>query len=339
MFVSNMLLGRLTRNLFRWSLSPVVGSQCYLCCSTPATDEVRVRFAPSPTGMIHIGGLRTVWINYAFARSQNGKFVLRVEDTDRTRILPGALENLREMLNWLGVVPDEGPWTGGSFGPYVQSERSHIYKEQVEKLLENGSAYRCFCTPKRLELLRREAMRRREKPGYDNYCRSLSTEEMDEKLKAGLPFVVRLKIKSFSEPFDDLILGTKTMTLLESEGDPILLKSDGFPTYHLANVVDDHLMKITHVLRGQEWHVSTIKHVLLYRAFGYDPPQFAHLPLLINPDGTKLSKRQGAISVNEFKEKGFHPEVVLSFVASIGNTVDTKGEVLSLDELVNNQAV
>ncbi|XP_064614870.1 nondiscriminating glutamyl-tRNA synthetase EARS2, mitochondrial-like isoform X2 [Liolophura sinensis] len=242
------------------------------------------------------------------------------------------------MLTWAGLKPDEGPTIGGQYGPYIQSERMKLYQDMVQVLLQNGSAYHCFCSPKRLELLRKEAARRGEVHKYDNKCRHLSGSEVEEKLSNQTPSVVRFKLDHYTESWEDLVYGPITYDVASIEGDPILLKSDGFPTYHLANVVDDHHMEISHILRGEEWQASTTKHILLYKAFGWAPPKFAHLPLMLNRDGTKLSKRQGDIHVECFKDKGYYPEAVLNFITYLGGGFPHSGLQVggfTLQELVD----
>ncbi|KAF0308788.1 putative glutamate--tRNA ligase, mitochondrial [Amphibalanus amphitrite] len=281
-------------------------------------QEVRTRFAPSPTGELHLGSLRSALYNYLFARSQGGKFLLRIEDTDQTRTVPGAVDRLLHTLDTMGLQPDEGPGVGGPYGPYTQSERTALYRENVQRLLDSGAAYRCYCTRQRLQLLRRQALGRGEKPRYDNRCRHLSEEKRNMLEERGVSHVVRLKLENTDTPFTDLVYGEVTFDVAAQEGDPVLMKADHFPTYHLANVVDDHLMRVTHVLRGVEWQVSTPKHIALYRALGWDPPQFAHLPLVTNPDGTKLSKRHGDASVESHLQRGVLPEALLNYVCLAG---------------------
>ncbi|KAK7090728.1 nondiscriminating glutamyl-tRNA synthetase EARS2, mitochondrial-like [Littorina saxatilis] len=310
--------------------------QLHLSSYQMSAAKVRVRFAPSPTGFLHLGGLRTALYNYLFAKSKGGTFVLRIEDTDQSRVVPGALEKLESMLEWTGVIPDEGPSHGGNFHPYVQSDRLELYQESVKALIKNETAYYCFCTPKRLDLLRRDAVRRGETPRYDNRCRHLQPEEVKDKLAGKAPFTIRLKLEPTPDPWDDMIKGPVSHNVAEIEGDPVLMKSDGFPTYHLANVVDDHHMEVTHVLRGDEWQPSAPKHILLYKAFGWQAPRFAHLPLIVNKDGTKLSKRQGDIHVEHFKEKGYLPEAVVSYVTTIGGGFDCDTSSLTLKELVQH---
>ncbi|KAH8245971.1 hypothetical protein KR026_001947 [Drosophila bipectinata] len=300
-------------------------------------SQVRVRFAPSPTGYLHLGGLRTALYNFLYARHLNGKFLLRIEDTDQTRLVPGASERLVEDLLWAGIEIDEGPGFGGQFGPYVQSQRTEIYSKAIEELLKNGTAYRCFCTERRLDLLRKEAVRTRQVPRYDNKCRHLTKAEVESLVDRGTPHCIRFKLTDHEEPLHDLIYGKVHHNVSDNEGDPVVMKSDQFPTYHFANVVDDHLMGITHVLRGVEWQISTTKHLLLYKAFGWEPPKFGHLPLLVNADGTKLSKRQGDIGIQHFREKGYFPLALLNYVVSAGGGFEHRDsgrqQLLSVQEL------
>jgi len=301
---------------------------------------VRVRFAPSPTGFLHVGGLRTALFNYLFARHNNGVFILRIEDTDRTRYVEGATENLISILSWCGLDYDEGPYLDeqgkiyqkGNFGPYIQSQRIEIYKKYAEELLKKGVAYRCFCTPQRLEELRKTQILNKQPPMYDRFCRNLSQKESDERAKSE-PYTIRLKIPDEEIIFFDIIRGE-----IKFDGrlidDQILLKSDGFPTYHLANVVDDHLMQITHVIRGEEWLSSTPKHILLYRYFGWQAPQFAHLPLLLNPDRSKLSKRSGDVSVEDYKKEGYLPEAIINYVALLGFSTEDSQQFFTKEELI-----
>ncbi|XP_059612194.1 probable glutamate--tRNA ligase, mitochondrial [Phlebotomus argentipes] len=283
-----------------------------------SAQEVRVRFAPSPTGFLHLGGLRTALYNYLFAKVHQGKFIMRIEDTDQSRIVQGATERLLQDLQWAGLTPDESPLTSSSHGPYIQSQRLEIYHREVKKLLDNGSAYYCFCTERRLELLRKEALRVRQVPKYDNRCRHLTPGQIAEKLAAKDTFCIRFKLKEFHEAFRDMVYGDLSYNVALNEGDPVIVKSDGFPTYHFANVVDDHLMEITHVLRGVEWQVSTTKHLLLYRAFGWTPPVFGHLPLIMNADGSKLSKRQGDIQMDYYRKQGILPTALINYIIQAG---------------------
>ncbi|GAB4339745.1 MAG: glutamate--tRNA ligase [Calditrichia bacterium] len=296
--------------------------------------KVRTRFAPSPTGYLHVGGLRTALYNYLFARRNGGVMVLRIEDTDQNRLVKDAKENLIRTLHLMGIDYDEGPDKGGDYGPYVQSERKQIYLEHAQKLLENGHAYYCFCTPERLEKMRAEQEAAKLQPKYDGHCLSLTPEEVQKKLAAGEPHVIRLKMPRQGETrFTDLIRGEVTVQN-ELVDDQILVKSDGFPTYHLANVVDDHLMGITHVIRGEEWLLSVPKHLQLYKAFGWEAPQMAHLPLLLNPDRSKLSKRQGDVAVEDFLAKGYLPEALNNYIALLGWNPGNDQEFFTLEELM-----
>ncbi len=297
-------------------------------------QPVRVRFAPSPTGYLHVGGLRTALYNYLFARKSKGTFVLRIEDTDRTRYVEGAVESLISTLRWAGIDYDEGPVKGGAYGPYIQSERLSIYKNHVDLLLKSNNAYRCFCTPQRLEAMRKDQERNKVASKYDRTCLHLTPEEINQKLDAGIPFVVRMKIpESCTISFDDIIRGHVEFMSVQLD-DQVLMKSDGYPTYHLAYVVDDHLMGITHVIRGEEWLSSTPKHILLYQYFGWEIPIFAHLPLLLNPDKSKLSKRQGDVAVEDYIKKGYLREALVNFIAFLGWNPGDEREIFSLDELI-----
>ena len=298
------------------------------------SDKVRVRFAPSPTGYLHVGGLRTALFNFLFARHHGGYFVLRIEDTDRSRYVPGAEENLIQTLRWTGIEFDEGPGVGGPYGPYRQSERLELYTQHARRLIEEGHAYYCFCTPERLETMRQEQIRRQEPPRYDGTCRQLSRQEAEERKKAGEPVVVRLKMPQTGETVvEDLIRGQVVFQNAVVD-DQVLVKSDGYPTYHLASVVDDHYMRITHIIRGEEWLPSVPKHVQLYRAFGWEVPRMAHLPLLLNPDRSKLSKRQGDVAVEDYIRKGYLPQALINFVALLGWNPGTEQEIFTLEELI-----
>lgn len=296
--------------------------------------QPRVRFAPSPTGYLHVGGLRTALYNYLFAKRYNGKFILRIEDTDRNRYVEGAVEKLIDSLKWCGLDYEEGPGKGGNFGPYIQSERLSIYKEYVDKLINNGHAYYCFCTPERLGALREEQQKLKlPQAKYDKHCLSLSDAEIKENLASGMPYVVRLNVPSdIKIQIKDIVRGDVEFDSSVVD-DQVLLKSDGYPTYHLANVVDDYLMGITHVIRGEEWLSSTPKHVLLYDFFGWRRPEFAHLPLLLNPDKSKLSKRQGDVAVEDYRDKGYLKDALVNFVALLGWTAGDDQEFYYLNEL------
>jgi glutamyl-tRNA synthetase len=289
-------------------------------------DMVRVRFAPSPTGFPHIGNLRTALFNWLFARHHGGVFILRIEDTDIARKVEGAEEAILSSLRWMGLDWDEGP--------YFQSERLPLYQEAARALVERGHAYHCFCSTERLSEMRKEQMRRKMPPGYDRLCRNLTPAQREERLAQGITPVIRFRIPLEGQTrFNDLVKGQVTFNhnILD---DFVLLKADGFPTYHLANIVDDHDMKITHVLRADEWLASTPRHLLLYQAFGYEPPQFVHLPMILADDRSKLSKRHGAVSVTEFQEEGFLPQAMVNFMALLGWSLDDHTEMFTLEELV-----
>ena len=301
-----------------------------------SNNIVRVRFAPSPTGYLHLGSLRTALFNYLFARHNNGKFILRIEDTDQTRKVEGAVENLINIFKEFGLEYDEGPDIGGDYGPYFQSQRLDIYKKYCEELLKNGFAYYAFETSDELDEMRKVQQIQGKQTMYDRRARNLTEKEINEKLESGIPYVVRLKVPLDSEiKFDDLIRGTvKIETNLID--DQILLKSDGFPTYHLANVIDDHLMAITHIIRGEEWLTSVPKHIILYNAFGWEVPKMAHVPLILNPDKTKLSKRQGDVATEDYLKKGYLKEALLNFMALLGWNPGEgeKREIFTKDELI-----
>ncbi|NMA22402.1 MAG: glutamate--tRNA ligase [Spirochaetales bacterium] len=297
--------------------------------------QTRVRYAPSPTGLQHIGGVRTALFNYFFARSQGGKFLLRIEDTDQERYSEEALEDLYETLSWLGVTWDEGPIVGGPYGPYVQSERFALYQEYAQKLVADDKAYYCYCTPERLdEVRKKQAEAKSEQQGYDRHCRNLTQEERAEREKQGLKPVIRLKVPTEGKTtFHDLLMGDISRKNRDVSPDPVLLKSDGFPTYHLANVIDDHMMGITHIMRAQEWIPSGPLHILLYEAFGWEPPAYCHLPMVMGKDGQKLSKRHGSTAVREFREQGYLPEALLNYVSLVGWSYDDKREFFTRQEL------
>ena len=277
------------------------------------STNIRVRFAPSPTGFLHIGGLRAVLFDYLIAKTLGGKLILRIEDTDKKRQVAGAVEGLINILDWVGIKFDEGPHLGGEFGPYIQSERKEIYKEHAEALLKKSGAYRCFCSEDRLKKMREERQAEKLPPRYDRVCRNLSEQDIIEKLAKNEPFVIRQKIPESGEiiAHDELRGGIKFA--VQDLDDQVLIKTDGLPTYQFANVVDDHLMKISHVLRGDEWIPSFPKNILLYQGFNWEPPKFIHLTLTLNKEGSKLSKRQGDIAVEDFRAKGYLPEPLLNF--------------------------
>lgn len=298
--------------------------------------EVRVRFAPSPTGYLHLGSLRTALFNYLFARHHNGKFILRIEDTDQSRKVEGTVENLINILNEMGLNYDEGPVVGGKFGPYFQSERLDIYKKYCDELLANGHAYYAFETAEELDEMRKVQQMQGKQTMYDRRARVLTENEVKEKIASGIPFVIRLKVPLDSEiKFTDIIRGNvKIETNLID--DQVLLKSDGFPTYHLANIIDDHLMEITHIIRGEEWLTSVPKHIILYNAFGWEVPQMAHVPLILNPDKSKLSKRQGDVATENYLKKGYLRDALLNYMTLLGWNPGEgeEKEIFSKDELV-----
>lgn len=301
---------------------------------------VRDRFAPSPTGDVHIGSLRTALYNYLYAKKNGGDFLLRLEDTDRTRLKEGAVDTLMEALYTTGVIPDEGlvlengeVAQKGEHGPYIQSERLDIYQDAIQKLLDEGHAYYCFCTKERLDEVREAQRAAGETPRYDGHCRDLSPEEVKERLDRGEPHVIRLKLPENRDiSFDDAVRGHVTINTNDLD-DQVLIKADGFPTYHFAVVVDDHDMQITHVIRGEEWLPSTPKHVYLYELFGWDQPEYVHLPNILNADHKKLSKRQGDVSVQDFLKKGYLPEALINYLALLGWSPEDDQEIFSLEEL------
>jgi len=297
-------------------------------------NKVRTRFAPSPTGFIHVGSVYGVLLDYVFAKKHSGKFILRIEDTDQNRFVKGSEEKLYEGLEWLGLVPDEGPRAGGPHQPYRQSERLDVYRKHVLELVKEDHAYYCFCSSERLEEVRERKKKKGWPPMYDRHCRSLGKEEVEKRLAKGEKYVIRMKIPENQKiVVNDLLRGEISF---ESRiiDDQVLLKSDGFPTYHLAAVVDDHLMEISHVIRGGEWLSSAPKHVLLYQYFGWKPPVFVHTPILRNLDKSKLSKRQGHTSLLWYKEEGFLPEALLNFLALLGWSHPEEKEIFSLEEFI-----
>ncbi len=295
---------------------------------------VRVRIAPSPTGDPHVGTAYMALFNYVFAKHFQGKFILRIEDTDRTRSRPEYETSIFKALNWAGITWDEGPDIGGPYGPYRQSERTSIYQEYCQKLLDQGKAYKCFATPEELAEMREVALKLGHRIGYDRRYRNLSAEEVAQRELAGQPYVIRLKIPLTGQcVFEDGIKGTISCPWADVD-DQVLLKSDGFPTYHLANVVDDHLMGITHVIRGDEWMTSTPKHIMLYESFGWTPPVFMHMPLLLGKDGRKLSKRRNPTSIFYYRDTGYLPEAFLNFLSLMGYSMKEDQEIYSLEQLI-----
>lgn len=305
------------------------------------TAPVRVRFAPSPTGEPHVGNIRTAIFAWLYARGQNGKFLIRIEDTDRARFVPGAVESILGSLSWLGLDWDEGPDVGGPFGPYHQSERKERgdYKVAINRLLASGHGYYCFCSPERLKTVREEQRAAGKAPGYDRHCRGMSASALAEATESGIEPVVRFAMPQEGQTVvSDLIRGDVSFdnALID---DFVMLKSDGFPTYHLANVVDDHAMEITHVLRAEEWLPSLPRHWRMYEALGFDKPRFAHVPVILAPDRSKLSKRHGATSVSEFRKNGYLPDAMVNFLSLLGWALDDKTEVFTRDELIKHFSV
>ncbi|PGH10492.1 glutamate-tRNA ligase [Helicocarpus griseus UAMH5409] len=306
-------------------------------------SPARTRFAPSPTGYLHLGSLRTALFNYLLAKRTGGQFLLRIEDTDQKRTIAGAEQRLCEDLQWAGIQWDEGPVVGGPYGPYRQSERTSqgIYTKEINQLITTGHAYRCFCSQERLDALAKHRIDMGLPPGYDGTCKGISPEESEERAHNGEANVVRLRVTGPFPMFTDFVFGKTGQGQAASAGrlnsqlsDPILLKSDGYPTYHLANVVDDHHMKISHVIRGTEWMSSTPLHIALYNAFGWEPPAFGHVPLLTEKSGQKLSKRNVDIDISHFRdEKEIFPEVLDNFTALLGWSHSRKSDVFSLKEL------
>ena len=303
-------------------------------------SNVRVRFAPSPTGYPHVGNIRTALFNWLFARHSGGSFIVRIEDTDVNRKVEGAIEAILDSLRWLGIDWDEGPDAGGSYGPYFQSQRLDIYQKTAQHLLAEGHAYPCYCSEERLAQMRAEMARRKESMrSYDRRCRNLTQEERARFEAQGIVPVIRFKIPLEGQTrFNDLIKGDVAFDNSTLD-DFVLLKSDGYPTYHLANVIDDHLMKITHVLRADEWLSSTPRHILLYSALGYRPPLFAHLPMILDPDRSKLSKRHGATAITEYREQGYLPQAMINFLALLGWSLDDHTELFTKEELIQNFSI
>ncbi len=317
-------------------------------------SKIRVRIAPSPTGLFHLGNLRSALTNFLFARSQKGTFIVRVEDTDQARLVPEAIPDMLESLKWVGIEVDEGvigvesknPEKAtyeeirksivqkGDFGSYVQSERLPIYQKYIQELLDKGLAYYCFCSSDRLKSLRDYQNSKKMPPKYDRACLKLSEEKIEARLKKGDPYVVRLKSpEEGTTEFNDLVRG-KIEIENKNLDDPVLMKSDGFPTYHFAVVVDDHLMEISHVFRGEEWIPSTPKHILIYQAFGWESPQIGHLPTVLSMKGGKLSKRDGDVSIADFRRKGYLPEAIVNFISLLGWNPKSEKEFFTLSELI-----
>ncbi len=294
---------------------------------------VRVRFAPSPTGYLHIGGARTALFNWLFARHAGGKFILRIEDTDLTRSRKEVVDKILIGLRWLGLEWDEGPEVGGEYGPYFQSQRVSIYQQYINQLLEEGKAYFCFCTPQELEERRKEMMRRKEVPLYDGRCRNLAPEEQEEFKREKKRAVVRFRWDGPIGGFEDKIRGYIDFSEHQFD-DFIIQKADGTPTYNFACIIDDHLMGITHIIRGEDHITNTPRQLALYRAFGWPVPQFAHLPLILGPDRSRLSKRHGATDLLEYKEMGYLPEALLNYLALLGWYPGSEEEIFTRDEII-----
>ncbi len=294
--------------------------------------KIRTRFAPSPTGFLHIGNLRTVLFEYLTAKSLKGDFILRIEDTDQKREVKGAVEKLIDVLDWVGIKFDEGPHVGGAYGPYIQTERLDVYKKFTQQLIDKGEAYYCFCTEERLAKMREEQEAMKKPPRYDRCCRDISIEEANKRIANGEKYVVRQKMPlSGKFTFHEELRGDLEFNAEELD-DHVLIKSDGVPTYHFASVVDDHLMEITHVLRGSEWLPSFPKNALLYRSFGWEAPKFYHLSLIMNKEGGKLSKRQGDVAVEDFRKKGYLKEGLINFMLLLGWHPEGDNEIISLSE-------
>ncbi|MBK8287284.1 MAG: glutamate--tRNA ligase [Cellvibrionales bacterium] len=297
---------------------------------------VRTRIAPSPTGDPHLGTAYIALFNLCFARQHSGQFILRIEDTDQARSTPESEKAILDSLRWLGLDWDEGPDVGGPHGPYRQSERMHIYKDYALELINKGHAFYCFATSEELDQMRAEQMARGETPKYDGRSLKLTPADVEQKLAAGEPYVIRMKIPEQGEcEIDDLLRG-KIVIDWQQVDMQVLMKADGMPTYHLANVVDDHLMAITHVIRGEEWINSAPKHILLYQYFGWDVPVFCHLPLLRNPDKSKLSKRKNPTSINYYRRMGYMPEALLNYLARMGWSMPNEEEKFTLEEMFEN---
>lgn len=308
-------------------------------------SKPRLRFAPSPTGYLHIGGLRTALYNYFYTEKLDGTFIIRIEDTDRTRYVEGAIENLLQQLQWAGIEIDEGVMLDengevtekGPYGPYIQSDRvkEGLYDEYVKELLDKDAAYYCFCSSERLDHLREQQRADGVMTGYDGLCRGVSREEAEERIAAGEEYVIRLKLPEDEDiVFDDVVKGRISINTNDMD-DQVLIKSDGFPTYHFAVVVDDHLMKISHIVRGDEWISSVPKHILIYRAFGWDIPEYVHLPTVLNKDGKKLSKRNADVAVEDFREMGYTAKGLNNYLALLGWAPQSTEEILSFEDLVD----
>jgi len=298
------------------------------------SSEIRVRFAPSPTGSLHIGGARTALFNWLFARHHGGKFILRIDDTDPDRCREEFYWQILGALKWLGLDWDEGPEKGGPFGPYFQSQRQGLYKEAAEKLLEEGKAYYCFCTPEELEEKRKEALASGRPPMYDGRCRDLTPQEQERLKREGRQPVIRLRVPQEGVTVVEDIIRGEVVFENSTLDDFVLVKSNGMATYNFATVVDDHLMKISHIIRAEEHLSNTPKQILIYRALGYEVPAFAHVPMILAPDRSKLSKRHGATSVDEYRQAGYLPEAIVNYLALLGWSPPGEEEILTLEDMI-----
>lgn len=302
-------------------------------------NKIRLRFAPSPTGFLHIGNLRSALFGYFLAKSLSGDFILRIEDTDQKREVEGAIDSLLDIVSWSGLKFDEGPHLGGDYGPYIQTERLEIYQKYIKELLDKDGAYYCFCSEERLEKMRNEQQENKQAPKYDGFCRGLSPKEVEEKIKMGESYIIRQKIpQNICVEVVDELRG-KIVFKSNDLDDHVLIKSNGIPTYQFANIVDDHLMKISHVTRGDEWLASFPKNALLYQAFGWEMPKYIHLPLILNKGGGKLSKRQGDVFVEDYKQKGYLPEAIINFCALLGWHPKDDQEILNLNEIIEKFSI
>ncbi|TDH70850.1 hypothetical protein CCR75_001226 [Bremia lactucae] len=336
-----MQLSRLQSRVLLWPKALNLRRCTKSVSERKASDfAVRVRYAPSPTGYLHLGGLRTALFNYLFAKRTGGQFILRIEDTDKTRQVEGSVEALVKSLKWCGIEEDEGPNAGGPYGPYIQSRRLAIYKEAAEKLVQSGHAYRCFCSNERLQKLRDSQTCQGKATMYDRACHGLDEKEVNARVARKVPHTIRLKVPEGKTIVKDLLRGYVQFDHAGID-DQVLMKSDGYPTYHLANVIDDHAMRISHIIRGEEWLPSTPKHVILYKAMGFKVPTWAHLGLLLNEDRSKLSKRQGDVAVEDFRDKGFLSSSIVNFVALLGwNPANgSNQEIFQMQELMNHFSI
>jgi glutamyl-tRNA synthetase len=299
-------------------------------------SQIRTRIAPSPTGDPHVGTAYIALFNRCFAHNLGGKFILRIEDTDAVRSTEKSEQDILQSLQWLGLTWDEGPGIGGEYGPYKQSERGEIYAQHIHQLLDNGSAFHCFCSSERLDELRKEQLANKQSVGYDGHCLQLDTQQVESKLAAGESSVIRMKVPREGEcQFEDMLRGPVSIAWAQIDMQ-VLIKSDGKPTYHFANVVDDHLMQISHVIRGEEWINSAPKHILLYQYFGWEVPVLCHMPLLRNPDKSKLSKRKNPTSIGYYSAMGYLPQALVNYLGMMGWTMPNGEEKFSIEAMVEN---